>query len=56
MSAPARFKQADLTRAIVGAKKAGLRVGSVEIDANGKIVILTDRTAQKPDAKEWDTI
>jgi len=29
MSRAARFKQADLTRAIVGAKKAGMRVGKV---------------------------
>ena len=55
MSKAARFKQADLTRAIVGAKKAGMRVGSVEIDANGKIVILADRSA-KSDSREWDAI
>lgn len=42
MGAHARFKQSDLTRAVKGVEKAGLRVGRVEIDANGKIVILTN--------------
>lgn len=35
-----RFKEADVSRALKGALKAGLDVGRVEIDASGRIVIL----------------
>jgi transcription antitermination factor NusA-like protein len=38
---PLSFKQSDLTRAIKGALAAGLRVRSVEIDKDGKIVVVT---------------
>ena len=46
----APFRQADLKRALCGAKAAGLRVARVEIDpVNGKIVIITDaETGQAP--------
>jgi hypothetical protein len=33
------FKQSDLTRALRGAEKGGMRVERVEIDASGKMVI-----------------
>lgn len=36
----AHFRQADLTRALKGAQAAGIEVGRVEIDADGKIVIV----------------
>ncbi|MFS0736975.1 hypothetical protein ABC347_07985 [Sphingomonas sp. 1P06PA] len=36
----ARFKQADLTRAVKGVEAAGMRVGRVEIDPTGNIVII----------------
>ena len=37
---PKAFKQHDVTRALRGAKAAGLEIGAVEIDpASGKIVI-----------------
>lgn len=41
--APARATQADITRAVRAATAAGLTVSAVEVDANGKIVILTGR-------------
>jgi hypothetical protein len=37
---PARFKQSDVRRAIQGAMAAGLSVARVEIDRDGKIVII----------------
>lgn len=39
MSAPTRFKQSDLTRAVRGVAAGGMRIGSVEIDPHGRIVI-----------------
>jgi hypothetical protein len=37
---PQRFTQADVTRAIRGAQAAGLTIARVEIDVEGKIVIV----------------
>ena len=36
---PATFTQADLTRALLGAKKAGFVARKAEIDSGGKIVL-----------------
>lgn len=45
MTAPARFKQDDVTRAVRGCEKAGLRIGAVRIAPNGEIVILSEAVA-----------
>lgn len=37
---PASFKQADVTRAVKGAVAAVLSVGRVEIDRDGKIIVI----------------
>ena len=54
------FKQRDLTRAIKATVKAGVTVGRVEINADGKIVIvpLNDAAneAQNSEANEWDKV
>lgn len=42
MTAPARFKKEDLARAVAGVTKGGMRVGRIEIDPNGRIVILPE--------------
>lgn len=39
MGAPVRFKQADLRRAVKGVEEAGVRIGQIVIDPNGRIVI-----------------
>jgi hypothetical protein len=39
--ARAPFRQADISRAVKGATAAGLSVSKVEIDQNGKIVIVS---------------
>jgi hypothetical protein len=44
--APAKFRQADVTRAMRGAIKAGLSVSRVEIDRDGKIVVICSDYAQ----------
>jgi len=43
---PLTFRQRDLVRALKGAKAAGLEVSKLEIDTNGKIVVIIG----KPDA------
>lgn len=47
-----RFKQADVSRAVRGAQRAGMSVGRVEIDADGKIVILAGENAQRADTPD----
>lgn len=48
MGHAARFTQSDLKRAIKGVEDGGVRVGRIEIDPNGKIVIYPIGTAPKP--------
>ena len=53
------FKQRDVTKAIKAAVKAGIDVERVEIDKNGKIVIVTAKAedavnGDNPEKNEWD--
>ena len=53
--APAIFRQADVTRAFRAAQAAGVRVARVEIDREGKIVIVTaDELVERREGNEWD--
>jgi len=54
MTAPSRFKQDDVTRAVKGATAAGMRVGRVEIDPNGRIVVLSESVAPPTARNDWD--
>lgn len=45
---PATFKQTDVTRAVKGVKAAGMNVGRVEIDRDGRIVIESSSTLAAP--------
>lgn len=50
-----RFTQADLTRAIRGARIGGMVVAQVEIEPSGKIVLLMHSTRQVHDVvNPWD--
>ena len=54
MTAPARFTQSDIKRAAAGVTAAGLAIAKIEIDANGKIVIIPaagNQSAENDD--EW---
>ena len=42
--APLTFRQRDLERAIKGAKAAGLEISRVEIDRDGKIVVIIGKS------------
>jgi hypothetical protein len=52
--APTKFRQADITKAIQGATKAGLSVSRVEIDATGKIVVICAEGAPDQSADGWE--
>jgi hypothetical protein len=54
--APTIFRQADVTRAFRGAKAAGVRVARVEIDRDGKIVIVTADELERAEGNEWDRV
>ena len=56
MTAPARFMKEDLARAVAGGTKGGMRVGRVEIDPSGKIVLLSERAAPAGDPNPWDGV
>ncbi len=57
MTAPASFKQSDITRAVAGAVKGGLRVGRVMIDPRGNITIeAATPGTKKSAATSWDDV
>jgi hypothetical protein len=54
--APSIFRQQDVTRAFRAAKAAGVRVARVEIDRDGKIVIVTADELERAEGNEWDRV
>ena len=54
-AARAPFKQIDVKRAVKGVADAGQLVGRVEIDRDGKIVILIADGGQPVEKNDWDT-
>ncbi|HEX7873963.1 MAG TPA: hypothetical protein VF475_13695 [Sphingobium sp.] len=59
MTAQARFRQADVTRAMKAAKRAGYPAVRIEIDRAGKITILAsgeDAALPAPAANPWDEV
>jgi len=55
--APATFRKADLRRAVEAVTAAGQVVARVELDPNGKIVIVTaDGEAKRREGSEWDRV
>jgi hypothetical protein len=55
------FKQSDVTKALKATVKAGIAVERVEIDKNGKIVVVTARrddaaNSENPEQNEWDGV
>jgi hypothetical protein len=58
---PLTFRQRDVTAAIKAVKAAGYTVARVEIDREGKIVIVpvtvtTEGSPDKPESNEWDEV
>jgi hypothetical protein len=55
------FKQRDVTKALKATVKAGIAVNRVEIDKDGKIVIVTSKAEEavngdNPEKNEWDGV
>lgn len=57
---PCRFTQRDVTKAVKAVVAAGVPVAKVEVDKDGKIVVVTGEPSNTavPDreANEWDRI
>lgn len=54
MTAPARIRQADLTRALKAAKAAGFDDVRVDITPTGRLSVLTGKLAQQAEPNPWD--
>lgn len=50
------FRQGDVTRAVKGVVKGGLKVERVEVDSAGRIVIFTDKSVSAAIRNEWDEV
>ena len=52
----ARFKQADATRALRAAQRAGLQPSGYKIDTSGAIIVMLHNGAASPDGNHnpWD--
>jgi hypothetical protein len=53
---PAIFRQGDVTRAVRAVVAAGQAVARVEIDPNGKIVIVTVGELKRREENSWDRV
>jgi hypothetical protein len=54
--APATFRKADLRRAVEAVTAAGQIVARVEVDPNGKIVIVIAGELERREGSEWDRV
>ena len=53
MTAPARFREADIKRAASGVIRAGIPIARIEIDHMGKIVIIPGQPITATESGEW---
>ena len=53
MTAPVRFRQSDLARALKAAEQAGRDVKRAEIDADGNIRLYFTETAPESELDRW---
>lgn len=56
MNRPATFKQADITRALKAAEKAGFVVARFEVDQAGKLIVYGDGAPGQAASNEWDEV
>jgi hypothetical protein len=58
---PSTFRQADVTKAVKAVVAAGVDIARIEIDAAGKIVIVTGKPETQDNepragSNEWDSV
>ena len=58
---PPKFSQADVTRAVRGALAAGVQMTRVEIDKDGRIILMVAKPTEHSDnvgvaLNEWDAV
>ena len=57
---PATFRQTDLTRALKGARAAGVEIAQVEIDKDGRIIVVAAKSNEQSsnggERNEWDAV
>ena len=53
MTAQARFREADVKRAAAGVMRAGVPIARVEIDPDGKIVIIAGQPQEGRESNDW---
>ena len=51
---PCTFKEADFTRAVKAARKAGLEIAGVKVSREGDITIVAGKPSEANDAREAD--
>jgi hypothetical protein len=52
---PCVFRQRDVTRAVKAVAAAGVTVAKVEVDKDGKIVVVVGEAGKtQPNANEWE--
>ncbi|WP_372615335.1 hypothetical protein [Aquicoccus sp.] len=57
MNRPSTVKQADITRAVKGAVKAGFAVGRIEVDhVKGRVIIHLEGAGGQVKPNEWDEV
>jgi hypothetical protein len=59
MNRRATFREADVSRALKGARKAGLKVARIEIDCDGKIAVIAGAPVPgdgQKEGNEWDEV
>ena len=58
---PPKFSQTDVTRALRGARAAGVQMARVEIDKDGRIILMVAKPTEHSDnvggeLNEWDVV
>ena len=53
MTAPARFRQSDMKRAAAGVMAAGIEIARIEVDLQGRIVIIPGTPKPVAESNEW---
>lgn len=57
MNRPATIKQADVTRVVKGAVKAGFAIGRIEVDqSTGRVIIYPEGADAQGKPNEWDDV